>query len=727
MNKDRRLEERLDRLAGPVDRQGVWASIERRAEEAAVTEEESGQRESKSASGGASRSFPHWTRPRRVRLAAYAAVALVAIAGVTVGTTMGVGLDGGQVVFGTDDGRDGYWEKLPIVEQGGEVWNLMMDPEDSDTLYGATREGVIRSTDGAANWESVLEMGRGFYHLQTIPGSSTSLLAIAHPWGFIMPDDYPNRRMMWSDDGGTTWTEITENLDSAIREEYPGSEPGSIGFVVYDEAEFPGTIILSVQPPRQGPTPFWKSTDQGMTWTKLDEAESHRLYDSQGPPSAEEMYWFEWRALKDASGKVLGSSRAVVIDPDDTSLMYAGTDRGVCKSTDGGETWVDASKGIGHEVGGSLVIDTTLPSTMYVEAQEGIFKSEDEGATWKKILDSGYLDDIGNSICSFALSPSRPSNLYAWTSDGLLRSDDGGATWSERGGEDLPDESYPGGAGSLLAVAGDDPDTVFAKVWTGTQSDLVRSVDGGDSWDTVLERVGHGGLLVDPNGPSTLYMGRLGKQIEGVGGESSLARSTDGGTTWQTVLELDEVVAHFGAALGTGDPTSVYAFHALTPFLLMLDDEGDSDADEIDLDELEVTILRSLDKGASWEEVEFVGLPGPMEQMVCDRRASGVCYGFSYTFSTEDGFADRKVYRSGDGGHTWVTAFESMPRGCNGITIGPGQNGSLYAYGSGGVYKWVPVEDDGADGDSSEDESSSSSEPTKDSSTSSGGWGCSGP
>ncbi len=447
-----------------------------------------------------------------------------------------------------------------------------------------------------------------------------------------------------------------------------------------------------MQPPSQGLVPFWKSTNGGLTWTKLDEDESeHLLFTQEGyMPVAAEL-GFTWELLKDASGKVLGSLRCVVVDPVDESLIYAGTTTGVCRSADGGDTWVDVSEGIDHEVDGRLVIDPALPSTLYVESQEGIFKSEDEGATWRQILHPGYLDELGNSVCSFVLSPSRPSTLYAWKSDGLFRSEDGGETWSKRRGEQLPGEGARAFTRSLVAVAPDDPDIVFAEVFTGTGSDLLRSVDGGDSWTTVLKDVWFigGALLADPNNPSTLY---VSKAVEVVGIKGSVAKSVDKGATWRTVLQDDGRLASFGIALGVGDPTPVYVFRSLSPYLATFDDEGGPTEEGVDLADLEVSISRSLDGGASWERVEFVGLPGPIDQLLSDRRSTGMWYALSVAYSAEDGYTDRKVYRSLDGGSTWVTAFDATPPGCGGITIGPGPNGSLYAHGSLGVYRWVPAD-----------------------------------
>jgi hypothetical protein len=70
MTNNHELKERIKRLAGPVEQQGVWESIEARASEAAGRKAASERPKAHSARTPQARS-------RRLRLAVYAAVALV--------------------------------------------------------------------------------------------------------------------------------------------------------------------------------------------------------------------------------------------------------------------------------------------------------------------------------------------------------------------------------------------------------------------------------------------------------------------------------------------------------------------------------------------------------------------------------------------------------------------------------------------------------------------------
>ena len=72
--------------------------------------------------------------------------------------------------------------------------------------------------------------------------------------------------------------------------------------------------------------------------------------------------------------------RALVVDPKTPSTLYAGTYKGVFKSTDSGENWSVASTGLTPENNvDALVIDHITPSTLYGADQMGLFKSTNAG------------------------------------------------------------------------------------------------------------------------------------------------------------------------------------------------------------------------------------------------------------------------------------------------------------------------------------------------------------
>lgn len=74
--------------------------------------------------------------------------------------------------------------------------------------------------------------------------------------------------------------------------------------------------------------------------------------------------------------------------PLNPKMVYAGTENGMCTTTDGGATW--SSRFIGQRVTG-IAVDPRDTRTVYVVADSGFYISSDGGQTWEMAaeLDSG--------------------------------------------------------------------------------------------------------------------------------------------------------------------------------------------------------------------------------------------------------------------------------------------------------------------------------------------------
>jgi len=147
----------------------------------------------------------------------------------------------------------------------------------------------------------------------------------------------------------------------------------------------------------------------------------------------------------------------IVIDPTDPNTVYVaaygpvwsdGGDRGVYKSTDGGETWTCVKSVSAYTGCNNLVMDPRNPKVLYAAfhqrqrkvftyigggPESAVYKSTDGGATWKKLdgLPSGDVGRIGIDI-----SPVNPDYVYAVVEapekkGGIYRSTDRGAGWEK--------------------------------------------------------------------------------------------------------------------------------------------------------------------------------------------------------------------------------------------------------------------------------------------------------
>lgn len=216
----------------------------------------------------------------------------------------------------------------------------------------------------------------------------------------------------------------------------------------------------------------------------------------------------------------------IVIDPTNPNTVYVaaygpvwsdGGDRGVYKSTDGGETWT-CVKSVSQYTGcNNLVMDPRDPKVLYAAfhqrqrkvftyigggPESAVYKSTDGGATWKKLdgLPGGDVGRIGIDV-----SPVNPDYVYAVVEapekkGGIYRSTDRGASW-----EKMSDTQTSGNYYQELTC---DPKNVHRIFITDTYYRL--SDDGGKTVRNLGEinkHIDNHCIWIDPNNTDHLLVG----------------------------------------------------------------------------------------------------------------------------------------------------------------------------------------------------------------------------
>ena len=210
------------------------------------------------------------------------------------------------------------------------------------------------------------------------------------------------------------------------------------------------------------------------------------------------------------TGFPVTSAPAVEIAPSDTARVYLGTGEvyryadaqggvvnrptrgsyglGILRSDDGGQTWapsLDWSRDQGRGIQ-RIKVHPSSADLVWAATTEGVYKSTDGGATWANVHPVVMAMDI-------VLRPSDPDWAIAAHGDqesagqGIYRTTDGGATWTQ-----LTAGVPTGFIGKIiLDIEARDERAVWASVGDGiytsqpTATTLVRSADGGDTWQTV--------------------------------------------------------------------------------------------------------------------------------------------------------------------------------------------------------------------------------------------------
>ncbi len=251
---------------------------------------------------------------------------------------------------------------------------------------------------------------------------------------------------------------------------------------------------------------------------------------------------------------------AVAIQQSNPSVVWVGTGEGnprnsinigggIYKTMDGGKNWImlglEKTKNI-HRI----IIDPNNPNTVYVAAignpysihpERGVYKTTDGGDSWKLIL---HTND-SSGCADLVMDPTNPNKLIAsmwqhqrtpWSfysggnGSGLYITVDGGKNWKKLGKADGIPDGELGRTG--LTIAYNEPSRVYALI-EATKNGLYISDDGGFKWELVNSDKSEvtnrafyfQDIRVDPKNENRLY------NIK-----QTITMSEDGGNSFKTII-----------------------------------------------------------------------------------------------------------------------------------------------------------------------------------------------
>lgn len=309
-------------------------------------------------------------------------------------------------------------------------------------------------------------------------------------------------------DGGTTYENISD-----------GYFGGSIGAVAVAPSDpnvlYVGGGEVTVRGNVSSGYGVWKSTDAGDTWTHV------------GLPNSRHI-------------------PRIVIDPKNPDIVYAAVlgdlykptkERGVYKSTDGGQTWRKVLFANNHAGAVELVMDPNNPRILYAatwrvqrtpyslsSGGDGsvLWKSTDSGAHWEKISTHKGFAKGTLGIMGITVSPLNSQKIWAIVENkdagGVYHSKDGGATWS-----------HINDSRALRQRA-----WYYSKIYADTQDESIvyvmnvsyhKSTDGGKTFES--HRAPHGDH-------HDLWIAPEDNQRMIIADDGGAQVSYDGGASWST-------------------------------------------------------------------------------------------------------------------------------------------------------------------------------------------------
>jgi photosystem II stability/assembly factor-like uncharacterized protein len=387
-------------------------------------------------------------------------------------------------------------------------------------LAGAASAQVDPSAFQALRWRSIgPERGGRVTAVAGLPGDRLTYYMGATGGG------------VWkTTDAGINWTPISDRY----------FKTGSVGSIAVAESD-PNIIYVGMgeaclRANISHGDGVYKSTDAGRSWTNV--------------------------GLKDSSqiGKVW-------VDPKNANLVYVAAighpygpnkERGVFRSTDGGNSWknilfVDDKTGAAD-----LSVDPHDTKIMYATTWQvlrqpwdiyefgpgsGIYKTADGGDTWTRLKEGLPKLDMGK--IGISVSPADSNRIYATIGGddgGIFRSDDAGKSWQLLNGSfEMHSRQYY--YGHIFADT-QKVDTVY----TFTSKDFHKSTDGGKTWSRIQTPHGdYHSLWIDPKDDQRMVNGNDG------GGTVTF----DGGRSWSA--EMNQPTAQFYTVRADNDyPYHVY-------------------------------------------------------------------------------------------------------------------------------------------------------------------------
>lgn len=262
------------------------------------------------------------------------------------------------------------------------------------------------------------------------------------------------------------------------------------------------------------------------------------------------------------------------MDPNNPNVIWAGTGEnnhqralgygdGVYKSMDGGKSWKNMGLKDSRHIG-MILVDPRDSQTVYVAAEgsawgpggdRGLYKTTDGGENWTKILEVSEHTGINNIICDprnpdmlYATSEQRRRHVHTKIGGGpeskVYKSIDGGENWRKimKG---LP-SVHIGGMG--IDISPVDPDVLYLIVEAAEdKGGFYRSTDRGESW---VKRSDHNAsgqyyneIICDPQDVDKVYSM-----------ETYSHYTEDGGKTWKDVSRNKRHVDDHGMWINPEDP-----------------------------------------------------------------------------------------------------------------------------------------------------------------------------